>query len=405
MEILEKTSKLAVAALFGGILLCLPAQGQEDVFFTSMDVNDCKEVGTCDWRLKCTVSDQQSEVFLNMVEANTGESLTIGRSITSTRPLGNGQPLTVLCEIYEHDGGIGAEWEFVGNPSIKVFDVGEYTLSANNDEGSVDVKFTIDKVGQSSSPLTVATPKRYAGVFRAGTDGHFLWVGADWPGFVAKWEELNNNGFRLKDLDTYTEGGKRLYNGVFQAGVGDHFLWAGVEWPAFTEKWTELSGKGFRLIDLETYREGNRRLYAGVFQGGTDAHYLWAGVEWAPFVAKWEELSKNGLRLVDLETYEEGRRRLYVGVFRAGTDGHFLWAGAEWAGFEAKWAELSKQGLRLVDLETYEEGGKRLYVGVFRSGSDGHFLWVGQSGPEFLAKWKELSKSGMRLVDLETYPE
>ncbi len=249
-----------LAALLA-LALAGPASAQVDVFFTSMSVNDCKEIGTCDWRLKCTVSDQQTEEFFNMVEANTGGSITIGESITSTRPF----PLTVLCEVREHDGGIGAEWEFVGNPQIKVFDVGEYILHAENDEGDVDIKFTIDNVGQAGSPLTAASPRRYSGVFRAGNAGHFLWVGADWPSFTAKWQQLSGQGLRLIDLETYKEGSKRLYSGVFAAGSDAHFLWAGVEWPAFQAKWKELSDKGYRLIDLETYKEGNKRLYAAYF--------------------------------------------------------------------------------------------------------------------------------------------
>jgi hypothetical protein len=224
------------------------------------------------------VSDQQSEEFFNMKEANTGEGIPIGQSITSSRPF----PITVMCEVREHDGGIGAEWEFVGDPQIKVFDTGEYTLNASNDEGDVDVKFTIDRVGQAGSPLTAASPKQYAGVFRSGGDGHYLWVGVEWAAFEAKWKELSDSGLRLVDLETYREENKRLYAGVFRAGSDGHFLWAGVEWPAFQGKWKELSQKGFRLIDLETYKDGDRRLYAGVFRAGSDGHFLWAGVTRAP---------------------------------------------------------------------------------------------------------------------------
>jgi hypothetical protein len=105
-------------------------------------------------------------------------------------------------------------------------------------------------------------------------------------------------------LETYKEGNKRLYAGVFRAGSDKHFLWAGVEWDAFVAKWKELSNQGLRLIDLETYEESNKRLYAGVFRAGSDGHFLWAGPG-PDFLAKWKELSLKGFRLIDLEIYPE----------------------------------------------------------------------------------------------------
>ena len=44
---------------------------------------------------------------------------------------------------------------------------------------------------------------RYAGVFRAGKDAHFLWVNDDWFGFHQKWEELSAKGLRLIDLEVF----------------------------------------------------------------------------------------------------------------------------------------------------------------------------------------------------------
>ena len=41
---------------------------------------------------------------------------------------------------------------------------------------------------------------RYLGVFRAGTDGHALWVGDDWDGFTAKWKEISEKGLRLIEI-------------------------------------------------------------------------------------------------------------------------------------------------------------------------------------------------------------
>ena len=238
----------------------------------------------------------------------------------------------------------------------------------------------------------------YIGVWREGTDGHYLWAGVDWDGFITKWQELSPN-LRLIDIETYIENGIRKYNGVWREGTDGHYLWAGVEWDGFVTKWQELS-PSLRLVDVETYIENGIRKYIGVWREGTDGHYLWAGVDWDHFVAKWQELSPN-LRLIDVETYEENGTRKYIGIWREGTDAYALWGGADWDDFVAKWQEFSPN-MRLIDVETYVENGTRKYTGVWREGTDGYYLWAGVDWDSFVAKRQELSPN-MRLIDIEQY--
>ncbi len=244
---------------------------------------------------------------------------------------------------------------------------------------------------------------RYAGVFRAGNDGHALWVGDTWAGFEKKWQELSNKGLRLIDLETYMIGKTRRFAGVFRAGNDGHALWVGDTWAGFEKKWQELSNKGLRLIDLETYMIGKTRRFAGVFRAGNDGHALWVGDTWAGFEKKWQELSNKNLRLIDLETWRDGKTRRFAGVFRAGSGGHALWVGDNWEGFANKWQELSGKGLRLIDLETWVDGKTRRYAGVFGHGKDAHALWVNDDWFGFEKKWQELSKKGLRLVDIEVF--
>ncbi len=243
----------------------------------------------------------------------------------------------------------------------------------------------------------------YTGVFRAGNDGNYLWVGTTWASFNTKWQQLSGQGLRLVDFDTDVVNGQRRYTGVWRAGSDAHYLWVGVTWSSFVAKWTELSGKGLRLIDLETYVDGGVRRYAGVWRAGTDGHYLWAGVSWQDFLNKWNELSKNGLRLIDFEAYQVGGSYKYAGVFRAGNDGHYLWV-ATWSNFVQKWNELSAAGLRLIDIESYVDGSTRLYAGVFRAGTGGHGLWASADWENFEARWHSWGQSGLRLVDIERLP-
>jgi len=90
--------------------------------------------------------------------------------------------------------------------------------------------------------------------------------------FQDQWNTLSKKGMRLIDLKTPMEGNNRVNAGVFRAGNDAHYLWVGVDYNNFVAKWKELSEKGLRLIDLETYVEGNKRLYAGVFRADDDGY-------------------------------------------------------------------------------------------------------------------------------------
>jgi len=128
------------------------AQADVRVFFTNMTINDCNEAGTCDWKLSCSLGNQQETEFFSMVEANTNEKVPINR-ILSQKEF---PPVTVNCTVQEHDGGIGAEWEAVGSGSVIVNTTGNHLIRLNQhrDEGDVTVNFTAEMIGSTRQPLT-----------------------------------------------------------------------------------------------------------------------------------------------------------------------------------------------------------------------------------------------------------
>ena len=128
------------------------AQADVRVFFTKMTVNDCNEIGICDWKLSCSLSNQQEVEFFSMVEANTNESVPINRILTQREF----PPVTVNCTVMEHDGGIGAEWEAVGTGSVLVQTTGSHLIRLNQhrDEGDVTVHFDVTTF--TSQALTTA---------------------------------------------------------------------------------------------------------------------------------------------------------------------------------------------------------------------------------------------------------
>ena len=304
-------------------------------------------------------------------------------------------PGTALVALNSADGASyfnSNGWSAFGTPE------GQFDFKWAGGEYTVRCRWQVEVPGYLQDKQ--AFQGHYVGVFRAGDDGHALWV-SDWSGFVAKWQAFSNANLRLVDLNTFVDGSTRLFAGVFRAATDAHALWVGAEWADFQAKWTALSQQGLRLVGLRTYFDGGKRLYAGVFRAGTDPHALWAGLDWAAFTAKWDAASQQGLRLVDISSYSEGGKRLFNGVFRAGSGGHALWL-SDWAAFTAKWTELSNAGLRLVDVESFVDNGKPMFAGVYRAGTGGYLLWDG-NWASFQAKWQDASQQGLRLVDLASY--
>jgi Subtilase family/Bacterial tandem repeat domain 1 len=256
-----------------------------------------------------------------------------------------------------------------------------------------DLKAMLDRLVRPSTT--------YTGVWRAGTDAHYLWVNVDWNNFVAKWQELAGQNLRLVDLEIDQFGSETRYSGVWRAGNDPYYLWVNASWDSFVAKWQELSAQNLRLIDLEIRKVGSDWRYSGVWRGGSDGHYLWVNATWDSFVAKWQELSAQNLRLVDIAIVKIGSEYRYSGVWRSGSDAHYLWVNATWDSFVAKWQELGAQNLRLTKIVRTRVGSEWRYSGIWRAGTDAYYLWVNASWPSFVDKWQELAGNGLRLVDFD----
>ncbi|MES1242642.1 MAG: hypothetical protein ABUT39_13590 [Acidobacteriota bacterium] len=141
---------------------------------------------------------------------------------------------------------------------------------------------------------------KFAGAFRNGTEESSLWVGQDRDPFKIKWQQLVNSGVRLIDLEVYKgASGKNVYAGVFLDAPGSYGMWTAVTWDKFLERWKGSGSNG--IADIESYTEGGKRLYDGVVLGGSGAEELLPPSDLDTLHAKWRELLAKGFRLTHLE--------------------------------------------------------------------------------------------------------
>jgi hypothetical protein len=295
---------------------------------------------------------------------------------------------------------IGGSWGFYGKPN---------TNCANGAAGGgVDCIMKGNTWNMcASTPFHLGFPlvqQSYTGVWRQGSDAHYLWVNASWSSFNAKWQELGPQNLRLVDMKITRENGVERYHGVWRQGTGGYYLWVNADQNSFVTKWQQLAAQGLRLVDIEVQNVNGTLLYSGVWLPGTDGYYLWLNADYNSFIAKWQQLAAQNLRLVDFKIVDIGGSQRFFGVWRQGTGGHYLWVNADWNNFVAKWQALAGQGLRLVDIEITQTPQGQRFSGAWLPGTDSYYLWAGADWQHFFPKWQELSAQGLRLVDIDVVP-
>lgn len=96
-------------------------------------------------------------------------------------------------------------------------------------------------------------------MFRQGSGGHALWVGASWSSFVGKWRDYADVGLRLVDLESYVinrgyPSQRRVFSGVFREQAGSRYgLWSMVSFESFSAQTAAFKEDGIDLIDMETH--------------------------------------------------------------------------------------------------------------------------------------------------------
>ena len=88
----------------------------------------------------------------------------------------------------------------------------------------------------------------------------------DESSFLAKWSELAGQNLRLVDFDVYTANGQTLWAGVWRQGSDGYYLWIDASWANFIAKWSELAAQNLRLVGVRTYNG----LWAGIWRSGAD---------------------------------------------------------------------------------------------------------------------------------------
>ncbi len=406
---------LPAAMLAGALLLAgsaAQAQGGR-VMITKMFIESCEEMGNCELRLTCqTGTDKSAAEMIPSAVATNPQTLQINKAL----PLSN-FPVKVTCTLYEDNGWFGVSWDEVATASIDLEGGGNYAMKLVNPErAKVEVSLVADSFRAFAAPVAPVKPDakpgakpaagpsvRFLGVFEKDADpmGHAVILGLDQAAFVAESKKLAEQSIHPTDIETWTEGGKRLWGGIFRNGPDASLLVLDLDGDAFLKRWTTLNNdEEMRLIDLEVYQDGGKRKFSGAFRSGSEESSFWVGQDRDAFRSKWQQLANAGLRLVDVEVYKgAGTKNVYAGVFLNAEGSHGMWNAVPWDKFMERWR--SAGGAGLVDIESYVEDGKRLYDGVVLGGGGKEEVLPPTPAAALSAKWNEMLANGFRLTHFE----
>jgi hypothetical protein len=127
------------------------------VTVSNMKIDDCKEAGTCDWKLHCGIGREADTELIGKVAKNTGGTIDVGRSLIHEGVY----PVTVTCHVREFDRGFFDDdvWEVVGTVTRTFAAAGPGTIQMDNSEGKVTINLTLSPpLGVIQQPLSTEQP-------------------------------------------------------------------------------------------------------------------------------------------------------------------------------------------------------------------------------------------------------
>jgi hypothetical protein len=147
----------------------------------------------------------------------------------------------------------------------------------------------------------------FAGLYRDYSEGHTMWVGQERKDMLTKVKELQDyKDLQLVDAEVYHANGKLFYAGAFRHTTGKYALWTNLDRAAFESQWKQGAAKGQQMVDIETYTDGGKRVYDAIVRTGMGGPGdVLLGSDVAGFARRWLDDTGKGQRLVSIEFFRE----------------------------------------------------------------------------------------------------
>lgn len=127
---------------------------------------------------------------------------------------------------------------------------------------------------------------------------------AGWDQFLKRRDAMRKDGYYPIDLETYRVSGKpRTFLSIWRRGKREFRIWNHVDRKTFEKINGGLEEQHYRLWDMESYADGEKRFFMGIWLAGRKASRLETLLSRKRFVQLWRRIDEINYWLIDFEVY------------------------------------------------------------------------------------------------------
>lgn len=231
--------------------------------------------------------------------------------------------------------------------------------------------------------------------------------------FQQVFNELGQQGYRLRRISGYEVGGHDMYAAVWEKSGGPAWqAYYALNRSQYQQKFTELVQQGYRLVYVNGYGVSGQDLYAGIWEKSVGPDWVAKhGLSRDQYQQAFTELSQQGFRLKHVSGYSVdviggASKELYAAIWEKASGPEYRARHAMTSDqFASAMKQMTSEGLHLVDLSVYSVGQTPLYAAIWERMVGPEWRWVcGYTAGDYQKAFADLSSKGFRLTSVCGYP-
>ncbi|NRB64151.1 MAG: serine hydrolase [Saprospiraceae bacterium] len=172
--------------------------------------------------------------------------------------------------------------------------------------------------------------KRYYGALWIKNIENYKWVSfrnLSSSDYSKRFQEYKGKGYMPVDVDAYKVGNEIRYSVIWiENKQGKQWAqYRNLTASQFGARFQEMNNKGYRLLDTESYQNGRTQLYAAVWIKERMQWKAYRDMTAIQFGNKWGAFRDEGYRLEDIEIYSTPQGTRYAGVWVMNKD-RYMWS-------------------------------------------------------------------------------
>jgi hypothetical protein len=187
--------------------------------------------------------------------------------------------------------------------------------------------------------------------------------------YQATFDDLTDQGYRLKVVSGYAVGGQARYAAIFERSSGPAYQARhGLSSAQYQAAFDDLTGQGYRPVLVNGYTVGGQAQFAAIFERSSGpAFEARHDLSAAQYQAAFDQLTGQGYRLKTVSGYTVGGQARYAAIFERSSGSAFQARhGLTSDQYQAAFDQLTGQGYKLALVNGYNVGGQDLYAAIFQ---------------------------------------